>query len=685
MYTNVLNLEESIDGNRIKQGDLSVMRYILTDANNDDLQLEGKPAKVYLTDVDGIKHIYATTVKEQDGKYLCDVIIDAIIPAGTYTLEIWVDNTYCFPSDNKAKIRVESSVLGNGIEQLHSETLLADIIDYAKKHDLIDYKPVTISSVTNDEEGNVIVNFTDTTQILIPRGERGPIGPQGERGEQGIQGERGPQDVEGPKGEKGDKGDIGPKGDKGEPFRYDDFTSEQLASLKGPKGEDGKTINTTPIGRNLISGNVNRPMVTFIDDDGRVDLLQKWVPILEEKRNKLTVALVTDWLEKKESTVIQWGDVHDLEKRYGVEFVSHTHTHPHAIQLTDDIIDYEFKTARDILKRENLTYNIIVQPFGENTESVRKISRNYARANFGIVDEINTIPYNTFKMKRVPLGEEKYTTFEQYKLKIDEAIEKNGWLVFKSHSQYESFNKNQIEIIKQIIDYCRENGVLEVTLEEGLDLTGNLIDVGDFDQKSSGSDYYILDNKGKVYSNTQEKNYYTLRYNSVKFNTNIDEFKDESTSVLSVTGTNAIDFPEKSNGTLLTVKALPLALSYQLFFPYKNDIIYKRRWNDNNKTWTRFVKLNSEVREEYTRQYTPNTTILPNSTTDVTISNSVLDALSFGIGNTILGVPEQMLPNGILYNVYISDKNKIVVRLSNVTTNQITIPATHFNFKITIS
>lgn len=463
------------------------------------------------------------------------------------------------------------------------------------------------------------------------------------------------------------------------------FTPEQLQKLKGPKGEDGKTLNTTAVSRNLVSGNVDKPMITFIDDDGRVDLLQKWGPILEEKRNKLTVALVTDWLEKKESTVIQWGDVHDLEKRYGVEFVSHTHTHPHAIQLTDDIIDYEFKTARDILKRENLTYNIIVQPFGENTESVRKISRNYARANFGIVDEINTIPYNTFKMKRVPLGEEKYTTFEQYKLKIDEAIEKNGWLVFKSHSQYESFNKNQIEIIKQIIDYCRENGVLEVTLEEGLDLTGNLIDVGDFDQKASGSDYYILDNKGKVYSNTQEKNYYTLRYNSVKFNTNIDEFKEESTSVLSVTGTNAIDFPEKSNGTLLTVKALPLALSYQLFFPYKNDIIYKRRWNDDNKTWTRFVKLNSEVREEYTRQYTPNTTILPNSTTDVTISNSILDALSFGIGNTILGVPEQMLPNGILYNVYISDKNKIVVRLSNVTTNQITIPATHFNFKITIS
>lgn len=31
---------------------------------------------------------------------------------------------------------------------------------------------------------------------------------------------------------KGPKGDEGPQGDKGEPFRYEDFTSEQLASLK---------------------------------------------------------------------------------------------------------------------------------------------------------------------------------------------------------------------------------------------------------------------------------------------------------------------------------------------------------------------------------------------------------------------------------------------------------------------
>lgn len=160
MYTNVLNLEESIDGNRIKQGDLSTMRYILTDANNDDLQLEGKLAKVYLTNMDGVKYIDDTTVKEQDGKYLCDVVIDTIIPAGTYTLEIWVDNTYCFPSDNKAKIRVESSVLGNGIEQIYTQNLFADIIDYAKKHSLIDF------GTGNSSNTDVALTEEDYKKIL---------------------------------------------------------------------------------------------------------------------------------------------------------------------------------------------------------------------------------------------------------------------------------------------------------------------------------------------------------------------------------------------------------------------------------------------------------------------------------------------------------------------------------------
>lgn len=43
------------------------------------------------------------------------------------------------------------------------------------------------------------------------------------------------------KGIEGGVGEKGEKGDKGDPFTYEDFTPEQLASLKGEKGADGHT------------------------------------------------------------------------------------------------------------------------------------------------------------------------------------------------------------------------------------------------------------------------------------------------------------------------------------------------------------------------------------------------------------------------------------------------------------
>lgn len=42
----------------------------------------------------------------------------------------------------------------------------------------------------------------------------------------------------------------GPKGDKGEPFRYSDFTAEQLLALRGPKGDPGSgggQVNSQPV------------------------------------------------------------------------------------------------------------------------------------------------------------------------------------------------------------------------------------------------------------------------------------------------------------------------------------------------------------------------------------------------------------------------------------------------------
>ena len=126
------------------------------------------------------------------------------------------------------------------------------------------------------------------------KGDKGDTGATGATGETGIRGERGsqgytftptvstdgvlswsnngnlgnppPVNIKGEQGDKGDKGDKGDTGDKGEqgekgdPFTYSDFTQEQLASLKGEKGELVDLIKEEE-GKNISIESANLPAI----------------------------------------------------------------------------------------------------------------------------------------------------------------------------------------------------------------------------------------------------------------------------------------------------------------------------------------------------------------------------------------------------------------------------------------
>jgi hypothetical protein len=98
-----------------------------------------------------------------------------------------------------------------------------------------------------DGKAFTYADFTpDQLELLKgPKGDKGIQGPPGPPGKDGINGAKGEQGLQGPPGPpgrdgtKGEQGIPGPPGPKGEPFKYSDFTAEQLALLKGPKGDPG--------------------------------------------------------------------------------------------------------------------------------------------------------------------------------------------------------------------------------------------------------------------------------------------------------------------------------------------------------------------------------------------------------------------------------------------------------------
>ena len=77
------------------------------------------------------------------------------------------------------------------------------------------------------------------------KGEPGKDGKDGKNGLNGIDGVNGNPGPQGPPGKDGRDGVNGKDGEKGEPFKYTDFTTEQLNNLKGPKGDPFKYTDFT--------------------------------------------------------------------------------------------------------------------------------------------------------------------------------------------------------------------------------------------------------------------------------------------------------------------------------------------------------------------------------------------------------------------------------------------------------
>ncbi|WP_342610269.1 BppU family phage baseplate upper protein [Staphylococcus hsinchuensis] len=105
-----------------------------------------------------------------------------------------------------------------------------------------------------------------------PQGPKGEQGPKGDQGLQGVKGDTGatgqtgaqgpvgatgpigPTGPQGPPGKDGRDGVNGKDGEKGEPFKYTDFTTEQLNNLKGPKGDPFKYTDFTQSQLDALKG-----------------------------------------------------------------------------------------------------------------------------------------------------------------------------------------------------------------------------------------------------------------------------------------------------------------------------------------------------------------------------------------------------------------------------------------------
>lgn len=123
-------------------------------------------------------------------------------------------------------------------------SVLVDVAEFTKEaalsiSDSVSKSIKNIETKQSSEDGgeNVVTieQVNGDKKIFVVR--------NGSKGSQGAQGEQGLQGVQGLKGDTGATGATGPKGDKGDPFTYDDFTSEEIESLKKPATDAANELN----------------------------------------------------------------------------------------------------------------------------------------------------------------------------------------------------------------------------------------------------------------------------------------------------------------------------------------------------------------------------------------------------------------------------------------------------------
>lgn len=405
---------------------------------------------------------------------------------------------------------------------------------------------------------------------------------------------------------KGDKGDQGIQGDKGDAFTYSDFTEEQLASLKGDKGDTGDPTSSTASdiptstagvsvqgaldgfdsqlaavadiaktsGKESISRRRPKVMMTILDDDAAVEVMTTLYPLYRDHGVKFSFCVNTARVGN--TGIMTWEQIETLHSA-GIEVASHTHNHYNLTTLTDEQLDAELSASRNALSEHGIDAQFLVYPGGHADARVKEFTARYYRGGIGtegaqsITSRINTSPIDSYYVLRYSINN--YNTLAAMKSRVDEAIAKGGWLVWMTHAYYEALDETQLGYLLEMYQYAVAQGVEMVTLEEGFNQIGNVVEAGDLNTGNR----FAVGCDGIVYRRADKT--------GITINTPITSFPPDTEIGYSFALADSSGFPDAGAGRLIVFydKKTP-GLSYQIWMPFHNNNIYKRRWSGTGYT-----------------------------------------------------------------------------------------------------
>ena len=237
-----------------------------------------------------------------------------------------------------------------------------------------------------------------------------------------------------------------------------------------------------------------RPLLTFIDDDGYAESGTIWEDICKTCNIPVTMALVTGTVGT--GGKMEWSKIERLNN-IGFEFISHTHNHIYLGEntLTEQEIIADFEASIAALKEHGCQPNYLVYPYTTITTRNKGIVNDYFALGIGLDNVWNVAYIDNTNVKRLNVTsgtEEKeidgqmvevnsYRTLDSFKSYMDATIRDNGWLVVMTHLRNTAvsdgyyYDSDARDLMISYINYAKEKNVEIVTVAKAHEIFKSLI------------------------------------------------------------------------------------------------------------------------------------------------------------------------------------------------------------------
>ena len=180
-------------------------------------------------------------------------------------------------------------------------------------------------------------------------------------------------------------------------------------------------------------------IITFIDDDGTQGFLTNLKSTFDANRIKVSLGIITSFVGT--GSYMTLDQLKTLENQ-GYDILSHSKTHSKNIfstslsSATESQLDVEFGESLKFLKDNGFkNYDLaVIYPhgnFGNYAKFIKKVARKYYKFGVNAAGNYNDSPSDSMYLDRVFLN--KNTNISIIKEKIDNVLNKKGWLIFGTH------------------------------------------------------------------------------------------------------------------------------------------------------------------------------------------------------------------------------------------------------------